>query len=406
VIALALSAPIAPTGMKSKGVDKFNEKFPNGDLITSCPSHEDHSDDCVQTASGEIYESYVEYLDAARTAEEADGFALDFNCGEDAKKESHDLFIQKEFNGDHIAFVKSKESKFAEAKDNSTHEWPVPCGSCPASFNTPCETPSADLEKYVLPVHFHVLHCGASGKIKESCIQDQVDLTNKNFLDNGLNVQLTLQGASYVNDCAYHNNEGNFVDELSLDPLEVINVWVNTAGGYLGYTYLPTSSAKYEGIWLAYAATGGEGCATYSDYDEGDTLTHELGHFLGLEHTFGRTNGGVACPSDHPRLCNITGDLICDTNAEIAAHYGCGDANTCNQDKADPINNIMDYSDDRCMWELTDEQGKRVRCSIETYRKELPCGYGQDHDFCDGTAASRSLKKKGAQSDNTLQPSR
>ena len=121
---------------------------------------------------------------------------------------------------------------------------------------------------------------------------------------------------------------------------ETLNVYTNLAGGFLGYAYLPglpDSHLWQDGIVINWESMPDASPTFEGRYDLGQTLAHEAGHWLNLEHTF---YGG----------CNAKGDFVDDTPPMREPTRGCPEGkDTCGEPGLDPIHNYMDYSVDRLL---------------------------------------------------------
>jgi len=148
---------------------------------------------------------------------------------------------------------------------------------------------------------------------------------------------------------------------ISWPNTKYLNIWVvnsislsgsSSTGTVLGYAYKPNpgQSKTYDGIVIRHDRMGRIGTGT----SMGRTLTHEAGHYLGLDHPF---KGGC-----------FAGDNCADTPPVLEASYGCNtNANTCSNDspnKPDMIENYMDYADDNCMNLFTDDQRAIMRSNL------------------------------------------
>ena len=271
---------------------------------------------------------------------------------------------------------------------------PADCGN---STNPAGEYEPSVGTLYRIPVVVHVIRntAGTQGNISAACVQNQIDILNEDFRailgsngEEGYDVRVEFflaetdpsgsatSGITYSNNDTWFNDGGSYWNSLAWDPTRYINIYTNTAGGALGYVpYLPhegspgSLSDRVVCLWSAFG-----NCDTAeAPFNLGRTLTHEVGHYFGLLHTF---DGGCGTSS-----CNSTGDTICDTNPQQSPNYGCpGSASSCST--PDPLANYMNYTDDGCMNQFTQQQARRVRCTIMHYRSLLPC------EACGGTADS------------------
>jgi hypothetical protein len=136
-----------------------------------------------------------------------------------------------------------------------------------------------------------------------------------------------------------------------------LNIYAaNIGGDLLGWATFPQRYVRNptnDGVVLLTGTMPGGNAASYN---RGDTGTHEVGHWLGLYHTF---QGG----------CTKSNDLIADTPAERRPGYGCPKRrDSCRAAGVDPIHNFMDYSDDICMDRFTAGQSERISSQWLTFR--------------------------------------
>ena len=218
----------------------------------------------------------------------------------------------------------------------------------------------------VIPVHFHVLTTNTGvGNVPESQIDAQVAKLNTAYAGSGF--QFVKQGSSrtknttWFNACDKTTVERTIRKALAVDPRHTFNVYLcNLGGGLLGRATFPSyyvESSYMHGVVILNGTLPG---GPTTNYNGGDTLVHETGHYLGLYHTF---QGGCADP----------GDSVADTPAEASPDYECVvDRDTCPlADGFDPNHNYMDYGNDVCMTEFTTDQRIRAQDQVSIYKPSL-----------------------------------
>jgi hypothetical protein len=215
-----------------------------------------------------------------------------------------------------------------------------------------------------IPVYFHVVNKGtgiANGDVTDQMIADQIAVLNAAYGAWGWQFQLVATdrttNSTWYTSCATASVETQMKNALRQGTADDLNLYTcNPSGGLLGWATFPSSyqgSPKMDGVVMLYSSLPGGSAAPYN---LGDTATHEIGHWMGLYHTF---QGG----------CNGSGDSVSDTPAEKSAAFGCPvNRNTCSGPGVDPIKNFMDYTDDSCMNEFTAGQDTRMDSMYTTYR--------------------------------------
>ncbi|MBC7911778.1 MAG: zinc metalloprotease [Pyrinomonadaceae bacterium] len=214
-------------------------------------------------------------------------------------------------------------------------------------------------------VYFHVINRGtgiSNGDVTTTMIQNQINVLNAAYANTGWSFTLVstdrTTNTTWYNNCASSTTESQMKNALRQGTADDLNIYTcNPSGGLLGWATFPSSynsNPKLDGVVLLHSSLPGGSAAPYN---LGDTGTHEVGHWMGLYHTF---QGG----------CNGNGDSVSDTPAEKSPAFGCpvGRDSCRNKPGLDPIRNFMDYTDDSCMDMFTVGQDTRMDTQFTTYR--------------------------------------
>lgn len=180
-------------------------------------------------------------------------------------------------------------------------------------------------------------------------LQAQLSALNSHYRPAGITFNLLGTTRTVNSQWATDRAELAMKRSLRQGDYATLNLYFQTsASDYLGHCTFPDNVRAgdndfyRDGCVILHSTVPG-GSSTY--YDEGKTATHEVGHWMGLYHTF---QGGD---------CSGSGDMVSDTPAERSPAFGCPTGrNTCSRGGVDPITNFMDYTYDACMFEFTPGQ--------------------------------------------------
>jgi hypothetical protein len=211
-----------------------------------------------------------------------------------------------------------------------------------------------------VPTRFNVIEKNGATVISDAKVQESIDVLNAAFAPD-FEFVFDINNPDHfvrVNNNAFYDassgGDGAMKSALRKGDCSTLNIYANNGAGYLGYATFPSwCSSDQNGDGVVIKDNTYPGSPSGAPYNGGDTLVHEVGHWLGLWHTF---QGG----------CNGSGDQVDDTPAEASPAYGCPvGRDTCSGGGVDPITNFMDYTDDSCMNEFTSNQRVRMRAQWE-----------------------------------------
>lgn len=270
---------------------------------------------------------------------------------------------------------------------------------------------------YEIPVVVHVMYTNekTAYNVSDAKIQRMIDYLSASFqadwagypdtTNGGTRIPLVFKLAQRTPNCtstngiirteitstqdtAYYNNgielsTGAGTPEINVKNLsrwpvtEYYNIWIvnkidgadglpGTSGPYTaGYAYLPwATNPNIDGtVVLASQVDSGK-----------STITHELGHAMGLYHTFQGDAGGASCPPT--TNCVNTGDLVCDTEPHKRSPFNCpSGTNPCTGNSYNNVtHNFMDYSN--CKDRFTPGQMQRMMLMFLSLRGDLITSLG------------------------------
>ncbi|MBA3310230.1 MAG: zinc metalloprotease [Nocardioidaceae bacterium] len=215
-----------------------------------------------------------------------------------------------------------------------------------------------------IPTYIHVmLDKDGNGDVTRRQVVRQIAVLNNTFAggesDQAANTGFTFDLVDvdrYYNNAWHNDHASTKYRSLTREGgADALNIWL-VDFKYLGVATFPWDyerNGDVDGIRVHYDSLPG---GSITNYNLGETATHEAGHWLGLFHTF---QGG----------CTEENDGVADTPAQSSPTFGCPEGrDSCALPGLDPIENYMDYSFDSCYTEFSTGQSDRMSTMFTAYR--------------------------------------
>ncbi len=242
----------------------------------------------------------------------------------------------------------------------------------------------------IIPVVVHIVKHSLDENINNETVYSQIDALNRDFNAHNLDLNTLpnefkkLISKSGIRFCLTNiDTNGNSTNGIirirtniktiglkdslfdihlggstAWNPDKYLNIWVANTGDYItGMGSYPNAVPTYKSGVVVHPRYFGKN--TTSKFGLGRVAVHEVGHYFGLYHTWGKVNDTL-CETDHD---------VADTPPQLSAYFGCPTYPQYSCGQSSLFMNFMDYVDDPCMLMFTEGQMQRMLMTIETYRK-------------------------------------